>query len=262
MTARRVPADHATHDLLLIAAHVAGDTSVVESGNASEQLAVCAECRQVAADLAAIAAASRGLPPPHRTRDFRLTAEQAARLRNRSPWARLTDALLAPRGFGRAMPAALMTLGFAALMITVLPGLPSMGSPASRQVGEQAIVSPSSAPTAVDFRNGIEAAPRASAEPAKDALSASHVPNLAPPAVGGAAASPAGGRTSTPLPAAQGPGGGPTSDGATDSAASGSGGAERAASQGPPPIGVLAVLLIASGLALLIARRLAPRSAA
>src|SRR5262245_3670096 len=118
MTERRVPADHASHDQLLVAAHVAGDTSLEEAGRARALLAVCAQCREVAAGLASIAAASRQLPAPRRTRDFRITPDEAARIRRRSFWDRVAAAFLAPRGMGRAMAPALMTLGLAALLVS------------------------------------------------------------------------------------------------------------------------------------------------
>lgn len=77
------PNPHAAHDLELIAALAAGDAAGRERNLATAQLDACAECTRLYADLAAISAAMAELPVPARTRDFRLTAEQAADLRPR-----------------------------------------------------------------------------------------------------------------------------------------------------------------------------------
>jgi hypothetical protein len=270
MTARRIPTDHASHDQLLIAAHVAGDTSATESSQASSLLAICPDCRQAAADLAAIAAASRDVPAPKRSRDFRLTQEQALRLRRRSPLARLGQILLAPGGPARALPGALMTVGLAALLVSAVPGFPLAGAPAALDTREQVLASPTGDPAKNDTRAAAPAAPSGAPGAAPDAVqggaSASAAPNLAPPVVGDAATSLAPRQSATQLPAAYGAGGGPgsesTSGGSPEPAAPSDVAAERAAFQSPPLLVILAIILFGSGLVLLIARRLASRSIA
>src|SRR3990172_3824417 len=101
VTSHDPTAPHAGHDLLLVAAHAAGDTTGVEAARAREQIAGCDGCRDLAADLATLRTVSRQLPPPQRPRDFRLSPETAARLWSRSPWQRLVDGITSPRGFGR-----------------------------------------------------------------------------------------------------------------------------------------------------------------
>jgi hypothetical protein len=57
----------------------------------------------------------------HAPRDYRLTAEQAARLRGGSWWGRAARALSAPRGVGRPFATAFTTLGLVGLLLGSLP---------------------------------------------------------------------------------------------------------------------------------------------
>src|SRR5215218_915667 len=70
-----------THDLELVAAFAAGDATGPALDAATTLVASCATCAQLHHDLRAIAAAMPAVPGPARTRDFRITPEQAARLR-------------------------------------------------------------------------------------------------------------------------------------------------------------------------------------
>jgi hypothetical protein len=267
MTDRRVPPDHVSHDLLLVAAHVAGDATPQEADRAAALLAGCPECREVAADLASIARASRTLPAPPRARDFRLSPEQAARIRNRSILDRVAAALLAPRGVGRALAPTLMTLGLAALMISALPG--SLGQAASmgpRDAGDRVVTGPS-APAAFDSA-GETGAPVPAGAP--EVAKSSSVPTAAPTA--GAIAAPVTGDSA--LPRASGRSASPAA-GAQELAGGGRNAATSSASpvpaaptdqtlfqlsvQGPPPLLILAIVLFGAGTLLLVARRLMPR---
>jgi anti-sigma factor RsiW len=73
-------ADHAHHDPELIAALLDRDTTATERSSAEARLASCPACAALHADLIALAQAARTLPPPVRSRDFMLTAADAARL--------------------------------------------------------------------------------------------------------------------------------------------------------------------------------------
>jgi hypothetical protein len=78
--------DHARHDLELIARVAAGDGSAADARSAAALREACADCRSLDADLRALAAATRalrGAVAPAAPRDFRLTAADAARLRQR-----------------------------------------------------------------------------------------------------------------------------------------------------------------------------------
>ena len=130
-------ADHARHDLSLIAGHAAGDLSASQRLEADSILASCSECTEVRHDLLAIAAATRVLPVlATAPRDFRLTAEQAARLR-RGSWLRtLLRPFGATRSAVRPLAAAFTTLGIAGLFVaTAMPAV--MGPAAAGTSGQE-----------------------------------------------------------------------------------------------------------------------------
>jgi hypothetical protein len=138
--------DHANHDLLLIAALAAGETSAAEHAAASALAADCADCAALADDLRALARAAAELPMPARPRDFTLTPEAASRIRQRG-WRRLLAAFGTPRfELVRPLAAGLTTLGLAGFLLAGVPGLG--GSPAA---------APTSADQFFAERNGAEA---------------------------------------------------------------------------------------------------------
>ncbi|HTK43924.1 MAG TPA: hypothetical protein VL749_01045 [Patescibacteria group bacterium] len=164
-------ARHALHDEELIAAFAAGDIDdSAEAERARSVVQRCAMCRELHDDLllvrgalqasgsAAQRAATRSAP-----RDFRLTAEDAARLRPGSPVARLGARLgwrdrlgVGIVAFGRPLGAGLATLGVAGLLIG---SLVLSGSPMSLLAGAGA----SSAPAAEGTASAAEASNRAGA---------------------------------------------------------------------------------------------------
>lgn len=116
---------HGTHDLELIAGLAAGDLTGAEVARAEALVRSCADCALIADDLRAIAASVRtvgsafsagGAPAP---RDFRLTAEDAARLQrgsgSRSIWR------FAPRSWMRGAGVALATFGLVGVLISAAP---------------------------------------------------------------------------------------------------------------------------------------------
>src|SRR6516162_2550150 len=92
------PPAHDRHDLMLVAALAAGDATGREREAAEALVASCADCAQLHADLQAIGTATAALPPVPRTRDFRLSETDTARLRP-SGWRRAVAWL---RGGGTA----------------------------------------------------------------------------------------------------------------------------------------------------------------
>lgn len=131
MTDFHDPTSHADHDPLLVAAHAAGDLDGRIREDANHLVATCAECATLLADLRAVAAATQSLPPPVRSRDFRLSEQDAARLRRRS-WRTLLAPLAGPRfAVARPLGAAFTTLGLAGLMLAALPGALTFGGAAT-----------------------------------------------------------------------------------------------------------------------------------
>jgi hypothetical protein len=121
-------ANHARHDVELVAAWAAGEATGADLVRAERQLDACDLCVGVARDIRAITLAVQSLPAvsaiaelPAAPRDFRLTPEQAARLRPSgviAPVQRWTDRLAAAvAAFGRPVGASLATLGVVGLLV-------------------------------------------------------------------------------------------------------------------------------------------------
>ena len=250
-------AEHAAHDLHLIAAAADRDVDERTRLDADRQAADCSECASLLSDLraldTALAALPRSIPV---TRDFRLSAEQAARLGRGRGWRRLL------RPFAPAASPSLRSLGnaFAALGLagllftTVLPGL---GPQAASLAG------PAAAPS--DQRTS-EQSTKGGGSPVPAAA-----PSAAPAYVTNSGSSGAGG--SETAPGDRGPVSqpGPTSGDAafgggvtpTDGRDLGSGGA-LTPTQSPSPLmyaTLLSATLFLVGVALWLLRRLAARLA-
>ena len=78
-----LPHTHPDHDETLIARLAVDDLASDDRDRlrATTQVAECPACAELLADLRTIATAVAALPEPRRTRDFRLTEADAARLR-------------------------------------------------------------------------------------------------------------------------------------------------------------------------------------
>lgn len=251
---------HAQHDPLLVVSLAAGDSTASERDRATSLIANCAACATLHDDLLAIARATATLPAPPRPRDFQLSPEQAARLRP-GGWRRFVAAFASPRlAMTRQLGVGLTTLGLAGLLVSVLPTvqLGGMGGAAAMPAPEQVF---SGADESSD--NGLQAAPAGAAPSAAAASSA-------PVTVTGGEASasqdgvvnpdatsvrPSSGRTAAEVHQASPPS-------ATDVAIAAP--AERAVRDGSTTEGsgvslllVASAILLAAGVALLLARRIA-----
>ena len=133
-----IPASHADHDPLAVAAYAAGDATGSELDDALALVAACADCATLHHDLRSIAAAMPALPAPVRTRDFRLTPEQAASLRP-AGWRRLLAPLAGPKfAFAGPLGTGLATLGIAGFLVAGSLGLPVAGTASAPQDGNAA----------------------------------------------------------------------------------------------------------------------------
>jgi hypothetical protein len=129
---------HTQHDPILMVSLASGDLAPADRDYATAQSlrTSCTECARLHDDVVAIARATKVLPPVARTRDFRITDEQAAKLRPgglRGLLGRLATGPLLSRQLG----AGLATLGIAGLLITAGPtlqlgGFASSGAAASQ----------------------------------------------------------------------------------------------------------------------------------
>jgi hypothetical protein len=119
-----------------VAALAAGDLELIARTEAETLVSTCDDCAELFADLKVIAVATAALPDVPRTRDFRITAADAARLRPRG-WRALVDAIGGARaGFTRPLAAGLTTLGLVGLLVTTIP------SALSGQAGAAPVAAP------------------------------------------------------------------------------------------------------------------------
>ena len=177
MAVTRPSRSHAQHDAYLVAQFAAGDVTATERAVVERLVASCDRCRALRDDLLAIVSAAADLPAPPRTRDFRLSPDDAARLR--SGWRRWLGRLATPRfAFTQPLGAALATLGLAGLLIGVLPpGLVGSGATSAP------ISAPTSAPTAGEPAALRQASPAAgSAEAGEPSASLDKSASGSPPA--------------------------------------------------------------------------------
>ncbi|HYN70105.1 MAG TPA: zf-HC2 domain-containing protein [Candidatus Eisenbacteria bacterium] len=148
------PGAHARHDTFLVAAHTAGDLSDASLRAVEAQIATCSACAALYDDLRAIAGATQSLskvtiPASVAGRDFRLSADDAARLNRGRGWRRLLEPLAGSGGaWTRPFAAALTTLGLAGILLTtVLPGLGGLASGGAASMPQEQLSI--GAPTAV-----------------------------------------------------------------------------------------------------------------
>ena len=179
---------HARHDRYLVAALAADDVEPIVRVDAEALVASCRDCAELLADLRSIAVATAALPMVPRTRDFRISAADAARLRPRG-WRALLDALGGARAsFSRPLATGLTTLGIVGLLVSTIPGALSgisLGggtagaAPISAQApeaGRNSAGSPSSAYGGSDTAASQAPVPFGSAAPSAAASAAATTP--------------------------------------------------------------------------------------
>ncbi len=125
---RSLAAEHRRHDRLLVARFAAGDASGAQQHEARALVRRCSECAALAADITAISGSVAQLPAPPRTRDFRLTSDQAARMRGSrlDRWLRT----ITGSGWATVRPVAAVALSVG-LVMSVVGALPIVGAAGS-----------------------------------------------------------------------------------------------------------------------------------
>jgi hypothetical protein len=122
-------AEHRRHDRLLVARYAAGDGEPGLDHEAQDLIRRCSECAALAADISAISAAVSKMPVPTRPRDFRLTPEQASKLRG----SRLDRWLRGITGSGwatvRPVAAVALSIGLVMSVVGALPILSAAAPP-------------------------------------------------------------------------------------------------------------------------------------
>ena len=118
-----VSEQHAQHDQLLVVSLAAGDLAGTERDRATSLIAQCPDCAGLHEDLVSIARATATLPAAARSRDFRISPEQAARLRP-AGWRRFVAGFAGPQfALSRQLGIGLTTLGLAGLLVSTLPSI-------------------------------------------------------------------------------------------------------------------------------------------
>lgn len=260
--APHIPAAEAQDHAALIVALDAGDLAGAERLAAESLAASCTGCAALIADLAAIRGAMTALPVAPRRRDYRLTAEDAARLRP-SAGRRLLEWLAAPGSTVRPLAAGLATLGIVGLLLT--SGLPGMLSgfggtgAASPATAPERSLTGSGAPDEsgdVEYQGTYAPAAAASGAPTEaPGLAATAAPAPMPTAAPSGDDALVAGEAATAEPTTERTGGAFTAagDSATEKAAG------RDAAPTVPLPALVSGVLLAAGLALLVSRTMARR---
>ncbi len=131
--------DHRRHDRLLVTRFAAGDSYPAEKSEAESLVAGCSDCAQLAADIRLLSQRTGELTVPRRPRDFRISAEQAAKLHG-SWFDRLMRGLAAP-GWGSALrpvAGAAFALGLMLVVVGALPLGAASPTPESDRAGSGA----------------------------------------------------------------------------------------------------------------------------
>ena len=244
-----------------------------ETSAARALVASCPACAELHADLVSIMAATTALPAPRRTRDFRLTEADAARLRPRG-WRRFIGAFGGPRlAFTRPLAGSLVALGVAGLVLASIPGF--FGSTSSES-GSGTLAPAAAAPAGSGLGGtGFGAAVKqpAASGGENDAALASPVQAVPAASAAPASAGPSDGRTVAGIGEGAVPTAGPAAPAATTVAPSAAANvAPSAATTGPPPAATTSstpafpllaasIVLVALGLGLFALRWMAGRPA-
>jgi hypothetical protein len=266
------PTSHDRHDPLLVAALAGADLAATDRVHATHLIETCPDCASLHADLIAIARATAAVPPPitTRPRDFRLSPEQARRLRP-SGWRRVLAAFAGPRlAFTKPLGVGLATIGLAGLLLGNV-SLGSFGAMSASAPGYPATAAASGATSGSTRVNdmstgdgagsgfGAEAGPGASAPAASSAYAPAAMPSPAASAPAASAAPASSAPFSSPDEVRAVGLGKTTSPAATapPREAVGAGNPARELAPGPDLRTMIFVAAVLIGLGLLVLRRVA-----
>lgn len=118
---RNMISDHRRHDRLMIARLASGDSFPTELDDARALVAGCPDCAALADDIRLLSRSVSLIPAAARARDFRLTVEQADRLRG--TWLERFMRRVGAPGWGAMRPLAGVAISLG-LVMTVIGSLP------------------------------------------------------------------------------------------------------------------------------------------
>ena len=189
------PAEHARHDLSIVAVLAArpADLDEKDSAAARAQVASCSTCADALADLLALQTTLPETATPPRPRDFRLTPADAQRL-HQSGWRRFLGYFGSPRdGFSRPLAIGLTTLGLAGILLASIPSTSLMGGSGGAAPANEAAPIQQAAPAPAASVPGTDRTALGAALPSAAASALTEVAAAAPSAstvFGGAAPAP------------------------------------------------------------------------
>jgi hypothetical protein len=160
---------HARHDRLLVARFAVGESLPGEAEEGRLLVSSCTDCGRLAEDLGLLRTSLAAMPAPLRTRNFRLTPEQAERLRGNAI-ERFLRGLAAPgltmlrpvAGVALAMGLTVAVVG-AALPLTGSSGAASAPEPPTRTLVDRATAAATATPPAAVGPMADSAAPTSGA---------------------------------------------------------------------------------------------------
>jgi hypothetical protein len=135
---------HSRHDRLLVARFTVGESLPGEAEEGRRLLEHCTDCARLAADLRLLRTSIATLPTPARTRNFRLTVEQAESLRGNTV-ERLLRRLAMP-SLTMLRPVAGVALAIGLTVMVVGTGLPMAGTPAVAPTQRETLMDVASPP--------------------------------------------------------------------------------------------------------------------
>lgn len=149
---RSLSAEHRRHDRLLVARFAAGDASGAQEHEARDLVRRCSECAALAADITAISTSVAQLPAAPRSRDFRLTSDQAARMRGSrfDRWLRT----ITGSGWATVRPVAAVALSIG-LVMSVVGALPILGAAGTGAPADTFFAANVPTPVAPESTDGI-----------------------------------------------------------------------------------------------------------
>lgn len=159
------PDDHAGHDRQLVVAYACGDLHGEDVADARSLVARCRRCAALVDEIALISSATRrDLVAPPRSRDFRLTSDDAERSRGNAV-SRLLRRLGSPRlQVLQPLAGAAMAIGLVLMLTTSV--LPSFSSAGAAPVGAALPAAAEDAASERDAASGGDASGGAEVAPA------------------------------------------------------------------------------------------------
>ncbi|HVM30305.1 MAG TPA: hypothetical protein VM305_05975 [Candidatus Limnocylindrales bacterium] len=159
---------HSHHDRVLVSRYASDDAYAGELEQARQLVEACSECATLAADVRTLTAALAASYAPSRRRDFRITPEQAEKLRG-SLVDRLFRRLAAPElAPARPLAGVALSIGLAMAVVGAALPAPAVSDMAMQQSGGVQTEGALMGDNSTELDNGAEGDPRTASGPDKE----------------------------------------------------------------------------------------------